>query len=240
MNITQNNNIGQLVALDYRTAPVFKRYGIDFCCNGNRSIADACAGKEIDSNQLITQLQQAIQSNDNTGTDYRSWPLDLLADYIEKKHHRYVTTRIQEITPFMEKVARVHGERHPELIEVEQLFYATAGNLTAHMKKEELMLFPAIRKMVKAQESGETYNMPSFGSVQGIIAEMHTEHDAEGERLRTIDKLTDNYTPPFDACNTYRVTLALLKEFEEDLHMHIHLENNILFPKAIELEKKLL
>ncbi|MFN8237520.1 MAG: hemerythrin domain-containing protein, partial [Chitinophagales bacterium] len=116
----------------------------------------------------------------------------------------------------------------------------TAGELTAHMKKEELMLFPFIRKMAKAQTTKEKVSTPMFGTVQNPIAMMHQDHDTEGERFRKIAALTQNYTPPADACNTYRVTFALLKEFEEDLHLHIHLENNILFPKAIELEKSIL
>ncbi len=241
MNITEQSIIGELVAQDYRTASIFKNQGIDFCCNGNRTIADACEKKKIDSSPLIETLQQTVKQNGNTvATDYNAWPLDLLADYIEKKHHRYVEQKIQEITPFLHKVARVHGDRHPELPEVEQLFNESAGELTMHMKKEELVLFPIIRKMVKAQDAGEPMSRPAFGTVQNPIAMMHHEHDTEGERFRKISQLTQNYTPPPDSCNTYRVTFALLKEFEEDLHMHIHLENNILFPKAIETEKALL
>ncbi len=161
-----------------------------------------------------------------------------MADYIEKKHHRYVENKIQEITPFLEKVARVHGDRHPELNEIRQLFDASAGELTAHMKKEEQILFPFIRKMVAAQNQNTTVQAP-FGTVQNPIQMMMHEHENEGERFRKIAALTDNYTPPEDACNTYRVTFFLLKEFEEDLHLHIHLENNILFPKSIAIEASL-
>lgn len=144
-------------------------------------------------------------------------------------------TKIQEITPFLHKVVRVHGNLHPELIEIEQLFKESAGELTAHMKKEELILFPYIRKMVEAQRSGTQVQAP-FGTVHNPIRMMMHEHDSEGERFRKIAALSNNYTPPADACNTYKVTYSLLKEFEEDLHLHIHLENNILFPKSIELE----
>lgn len=239
MNITEKNIIGDLVAQDYRTASVFKNHGIDFCCNGNRTIEDACESKNMEHSELIEKLQQAVQKSSNTETNYNSWPLDLLADYIEKKHHRYVEQKIQEITPFLNKVVRVHGDRHTELSEIEQLFRETAGELTAHMKKEELMLFPFIRKMVKMQNGNEPFSPPMFGTVQNPIAMMQHEHDTEGERFRKITELTQSYTPPIDACNTYRVTFALLKEFEEDLHLHIHLENNILFPKAIKLEKSI-
>lgn len=236
MEITKDTIIGELVAKDYRTASVFKDNKIDFCCNGNRSIEAACNENQIDSYVLIQQLEKLSTEGKSASTDYNSWPLDLLADYIEKKHHRYVETKITEIKPYLEKVVRVHGEKHNELYEVEQLFKDSAGELTAHMKKEELMLFPYIRKMVQAQGNGSTIKSP-FGTVKNPIKAMMVEHDNEGERFREIASLTDNYTPPSDACNTYRVTFALLKEFEDDLHLHIHLENNILFPKSIILEE---
>lgn len=235
MNITAQTIIGELTALDYRTALVFKKNGIDFCCNGNRSIEEACKNDNTRINTLITELQKAVETGDTTGANYNSWPLDLLADYIEKKHHRYVSTRIPEIQPLLNKVVKVHGDQHPELIEVEALFNASAGELTAHMKKEELILFPFIRKMVAA---GDRPVHAPFGTVQNPINMMMDEHDSEGERFRKIAALTGNYTPPADACNTYRVSFALLKEFEDDLHLHIHLENNILFPKAIALEQQ--
>lgn len=236
MNITKDTIIGALVAQDYRTASVFKNSKIDFCCNGNRTIEEACTQKNINGDALIAQLEAATNEvADAAGIDYKTWPLDLLADYIEKKHHRYVEGKIQEITPFLEKVVRVHGDRHPELAEVEQLFKASAGELTAHMQKEEMILFPFVRKMVEVKNSNTSIQAP-FGTVQNPIRMMMHEHEGEGERFRKIAALTDNYTPPADACNTYRVTFALIKEFEEDLHLHIHLENNILFPKSIEME----
>jgi regulator of cell morphogenesis and NO signaling len=129
----------------------------------------------------------------------------------------------------------VHGERHPELLEIESLFLGSAGALTAHMKKEELVLFPYIKKMV----SKGPVEKPHFGTVQNPVQMMMNEHEVEGGRFREIAELSHNYTPPEDGCNTYRVAFAVLKEYENDLHLHIHLENNILFPKAIALEKKL-
>lgn len=239
MNITKETIVGVLVAQDYRTASVFKQNGIDFCCNGNRTIEESCNQKQKNAGELIQQLEEVIAQNTNASSvDFNSWPLDLLADYVEKKHHRYVETKIQEINPFLNKVVKVYSDRHPELIEIEKLFIESAGELTTHMKKEELMLFPFIRKMVAFRQSGTTVRAP-FGTVQNPIQMMMHEHNTEGERFRKIAELTGDYTPPHDACNTYRVTYALLKEFEDDLHQHIHLENNILFPKAIELEQSL-
>ena len=237
MNIQEDQIIGELVANDYRTASVFKKYNIDFCCQGNRTINDACEAKEIDTQAVVNDINGLLNSKTDSSIDYQSWPLDLLADYIEKKHHRYVEQRTTEIKPYLEKICHVHGGRHPELLEISEHFNATAAELAMHMKKEELMIFPFIRKMVKAKEAGTKLAMPKFESIQFPIQAMMDDHTNEGERFRLIDELSNNYTPPEDACNTYRVTFALLKEFEQDLHLHIHLENNILFPKAIELEK---
>lgn len=239
MNIQENQIIGELVAKDYRTASIFKKYGIDFCCQGNRTINDACNAKKIDKKVVLSDLNALLQSQSENTTDYKSWPLDLLADYIEKKHHRYVEEKTLEIQPYLDKICRVHGERHPELLEINEHFTATAGELAKHMKKEELVLFPYVRKMVKAKQENIQLEKSHFGTVQNPIQMMMEEHSTEGERLRKIENLSNNYTPPADACNTYMVTIALLKEFEQDLHLHIHLENNILFPKAIELEKEL-
>ena len=239
MTIQKNQIIGELVAKDYRTASVFKKYGIDFCCQGNRTIDDACEKKNIDPKSVVQDLDTAIQAPGTNTTDYESWPLDLLADYIEKKHHRYVVEKTAEIKPYLDKICRVHGERHPELLEIREHFYVTAGELAQHMKKEELILFPFVRQMADAKHEGSKIAAPHFGTVQNPIAMMMHEHTAEGDRFRKIEELSNDYTPPQNACNTYRVTFALLKEFEADLHLHIHLENNILFPKAVELEKEL-
>ena len=239
MEINRNSNIGQIVAENYKAAAVFKKHGIDFCCNGNRTIERATGKKEGGPDQLIRELQEAVAEKNNGGIDFKSFPLDLLADYIEKTHHRYVEQKIGEITPFLRKIVQVHGMNHPELMEVERLFLASAGDLSAHLKKEELMLFPYIRSLVKAQLSGGSKPEHVIGTAAAYIAEMEKEHDAEGERFRTISALTDHYTPPEDACSTYRVTFSMLEEFEEDLHRHIHLENNILFPKAVRLEELL-
>jgi len=237
MNITEKHIIGELVAQDYRTAGVFKAHGIDFCCNGNRTISEACNKKGLDQELVVQELRDALKNNSSGGTDFQSWPPDLLVDYIEKKHHRYVEAKIPEIKAYLNKIAKVHGDNHPELHVVEQHFAESTDALAAHMKKEELILFPFIKKLAAADQNDERIPAPHFGTVENPIAMMHEEHDAEGERFRKIAELSNNYTPPADACNTYKVAFALLREFEEDLHLHIHLENNILFPKAVEMEE---
>ena len=230
--------IGHFVAEDYRTAAIFSKYKIDFCCNGNRTIDEACEKKGINSNVLLDELSHVLNEKGGESIDYKSWPLDLLIDYIEKKHHRYVEEKIPVLRQFLDKLCRVHGERHPELFKINELFTASAGELASHMKKEELILFPFVKKMVNAKLQQSAIQSPQFGTVENPIEMMMHEHDNEGERFRQIAELTNNYNPPADACNTYRVTFAMLEEFEKDLHLHIHLENNILFPKAIKLEQQ--
>ncbi|MPM44953.1 Iron-sulfur cluster repair protein ScdA [bioreactor metagenome] len=237
MVINSESIIGKIVAENYKAASVFKSYNIDFCCNGNRSIAAASKEKNIDENLILQQLSEVLDKKGDSEIDFKSWSIDLLADYIEKKHHRYVRAKTAEITPYLAKIADVHGDRHPELYEIKELFAQSAADLSAHMIKEENILFPLIREMVDKKARGEKLTRPPFGSIENPIKAMQVEHDNEGVRFRRISELSNNYETPQDGCNTYRVTLNLLKEFEDDLHRHIHLENNILFPAAIEFER---
>jgi regulator of cell morphogenesis and NO signaling len=231
--------IGQFVAEDFRTAALFNKYKIDFCCRGNRTVEQVCTKNNIDSNLLLDELDAIMRSTTGQNIDYQSWPIDLLVDYIQKKHHRYVEEKTPILSQFLAKLCKVHGANHPELFKINDLFTASAGELASHMKKEELILFPFIKKMVKVKLSNGVLQAPAFGSVESPIAMMMHEHDNEGVRFREIAELTADYTPPADACNTYKVTYAMLDEFEKDLHLHIHLENNILFPKAKALEAQL-
>lgn len=235
---TLEKTIGEIVAEDFRSAAVFKKYGIDFCCKGNRRIAEACEPKGIDPANIYNELEN-FRNVHSDNTDFNSWPLDLLADYVERMHHRYVEEKTPILIQFLQKIAKVHGERHPELHEVYELFMESAQDLAAHMKKEELILFPFIKKMIQVQRDGTPLDTAHFGTVENPVAMMKHEHAVEGERFQKIAELTNNYQFPEDACNTYRVSFQMLEEFETDLHKHIHLENNILFPKAIELEKTL-
>ncbi len=239
MKSTMERNIGEIVAENYRTAQIFKNHKIDFCCKGNRSIREVAEKDKIDADILLREIESVQQQTNDDTIDFKSWPLDLLADYIEKKHHRYVEAQIPVLNQYLDKLCRVHGDRHPELFEIREHFNTCAGELAMHMKKEELIVFPAVRKMVQAAQTGNPLAPPHFGTIQNPIRTMKQEHENEGDRFRLIDTLSDNYTPPADACNTYRVTYSLLLEFAEDLHMHIPLENNILFPKSEELEKQL-
>ena len=235
MNILEQPTIGEYVAKDYRTAAVFSKYGIDFCCKGNRTIEEACSKKELDSESIEKEIIQLLETKSEGTIDFKSWPTDLLIDYIEKTHHRYVEEKSIVLLAFLDKLCKVHGERHPELFSINELFKGSAGELAQHMKKEEFILFPFVKKMESAIRNGGAIEQPPFGTVENPIAMMREEHENEGERFVKIAELSNNYIPPADACNTYKVTFAMLQEFEQDLHKHIHLENNILFPKAIEM-----
>jgi len=241
MENLRSQSIGKFVADDYRTAAVFQNYGIDFCCRGGKTINEVCESKNISADEMLTKLDDVSKQTNDQNIDYKSWDLDLLTDYIEKKHHRYVEKTIPVLKQFLEKLCKVHGARHPELFDINEEFNISAVELTAHMKKEELMLFPFIKKMaaLKNVTVQEKWN-PVNGSVQNPINMMMEEHSIEGDRFSKIAELSNNYTAPADGCTTYNVAFEMLKDFEADLHMHIHLENNILFPGAISLEKVLL
>ncbi|WP_412476945.1 iron-sulfur cluster repair di-iron protein [Flavobacterium sp. TBRC 19031] len=238
MNALEQITVGEFVAGDFRTAAVFSKYGIDFCCKGNRTLEEVCEKKGLDVYSIQDELNAVLESKSDNNIDFKSWPIDLLIDYIEKTHHRYVEEKSTALLFYLDKLCKVHGQRHPELFEIGLHFKICATELAQHMKKEELILFPFVKKMFNALRDRESIEQPHFGTVNNPIAMMQDEHENEGERFRIIAKLTDNYNPPVDACETYRVTFAMLKEFEQDLHKHIHLENNIVFPKAQAMETK--
>lgn len=232
-------NVADIVVDNYRTATVFKKFGLDFCCGGRISLRDACEKHQIDLSELTSALEDVSEQQDNE-VDVNAMQIDVLSDYIEEKHHTYVRERIPEIEPFLSKLVRVHGEKNPELKKVEELFGLVKEELLAHMPKEEKVLFPYVKEMITAKNEGNVLERPHFGTIKNPITVMEAEHTSAGDAFKEIRDITNNLTPPEHACNTYRTVFSLLEEFEEDLHQHIHLENNILFPKAIALEEELL
>ncbi|MEI6595475.1 MAG: iron-sulfur cluster repair di-iron protein [Bacteroidota bacterium] len=239
MKDLKEKNVGEIVADDYRTSDIFKSHGIDFCCGGKKSLQKVCEEKHVDLDQITNELLN-IKTVSSTTHQFDTWKLDFLSDYIINTHHSYVEREMMVIYEYAKKVSSVHGHHYTEMVEVAEIFYDVAKELVAHMRKEEMILFPYIKELAKALENKTTIAKPGFMSVENPILAMINEHETVGEMLHKIDSLTHNYTPPEDACNTFRVLLAKLNEFENDLHTHIHLENNILFPKAIELEKQLM
>ena len=238
MNSIENKTIAEIVTENINTAHVFKKHGIDFCCRGGISIEKACAKNNVDYTQLEKELE-AVDTQVSNTYNYDNWDLSFLIDHIVNIHHTYVEEGITMLLQYAAKVANVHGLNFKEVIEINNLFIEVANELTTHMKKEELVLFPYIKQLVKATKENTTPTPPHFGTVNNPIKMMENEHENAGDIFKTIAKLSNNYTPPEDACNTFRELYAKLDEFEQDLHQHIHLENNILFPKAIQLEKQL-
>lgn len=234
-----NEKIGDIVSENFKTAAIFSKYGLDFCCGGQVTIDKAADKKGINKENLLDELKQVLKEGTAEQIDFNSWPGDLITSYVVKTHHRFVREKTPILTAFLDKLCKVHGHNHPELLDINKLFLECATELGQHMVKEENILFPAIEEMENANATKSAYTMPPFGSIENPINMMMHEHEGEGERFVKIAQLTDNYAAPADACSTYRVTFDMLKEFEQDLHKHIHIENNILFPKAIKLEKSL-
>jgi regulator of cell morphogenesis and NO signaling len=231
--------IGEMVAKDYRKAQVFKNLGIDFCCGGKKTIAEVCEKKGIDPNEVERQLLLIKGENTNSETDYQKWDLGFLSDYIINTHHQYVRENTAFITEIAQKVARVHGFRHPELIQVAELFTAIGNDLTLHLVKEEKILFPFIKELAQIYKTGGTVSEADFDKVSVPIRVMDAEHEQVGGDFETIRQITSNYQLPADACSSYTILFKKLEEYENDLHRHVHLESNILFPKSIQLEKEL-
>lgn len=239
METLKQKTVADLVTENIKTAHIFKKHGIDFCCGGGISIERACEKKGVDYTVLEVELSQALSENDRT-YNYKSWTPDFLTDHIINVHHTYVEENSTLLLQYSDRVMKVHGHHNTELVKINDLVKAVVEELAGHMKKEELILFPFIKKMVNAQKDDITLPRPAFGTVDNPIAMMEDEHEHAGELFRQIAHLSNNYTPPDHACNTYRAFYAKLQEFENDLHLHVHLENNILFPKAKQMEKSVI
>jgi regulator of cell morphogenesis and NO signaling len=239
MGINTNTSVGDIVKVNFKTAQIFEKNSIDFCCGGGVSLGEACSKANVDIDQLIPELESLVLLNDPDSKYIDGLELNELCDYIEKRHHSYVSETIPFLQQKLQKLCDVHGDNHSELFEVKELFDGAAENLSAHMKKEELLLFPYIRKMVKYKRE-DLNGKSELGEALKTIELMNEEHQIEGERFEKISTLTSSYTCPPDGCGTYQVTYKTLKDFETDLHRHIHLENNILFKKALLMENELI
>ena len=236
-----DETLGEIAVKDLRKAEVFKKYGLDFCCGGKKTVKEACADKGID----VTKVEQELQAADKVTSSvtnaappmpYSDWSLDFLADYIVNTHHSYVRKSIPDLRAYSSKVARVHGDRHPELETISKLVEEVCNEMTGHMVSEEEIVFPYV-KQVASKSNGKSFG--EFETIKTPIDMMEAEHDFVGRNMEEIRRLSDNYTLPADGCASYAFLFNKLQEFESDLFTHIHLENNILFPKALDIEKKL-
>jgi len=232
-----NTTIGEFVAEDYRTASVFEKYGIDFCCGGKISLSDACRERDIDTAAILAEIEAAKEEPQDRSRNYGSWGLPFLADYIVNTHHGYLNENTRQIVIYANKIAEVHGAHHPEVVEIARIFDRIATDMEAHLREEEEVLFPAIKRIDAARKEGIEPEAADLNKIKECLEKLHQDHDAIGDAVHSIRDLSKRYAIPDDVCNTFVVTYRKLKEFEDDLHKHVHLENNILFPKAARLWK---
>lgn len=226
--------IGEIAAKDMRKAGVFKKLGIDFCCGGKKTLKEAVAEMGLTEEQVKAELDRSEAAGSGQAVhDFDSWELGFLADYIYNVHHKYVRESGPIIEQLAEKVASRHGAVHPELFGLAEGLKRLMAEMYSHLQKEERVLFPAIKSLEGYGEKGQA----TIG-IEGPVHLMETEHHSAGDELRELRKLTRDYELPADACNSYTYLFDKIKEFENDLFQHIHLENNILFPKALKLERE--
>jgi regulator of cell morphogenesis and NO signaling len=238
MNIIDTTTIRDLAAGIPGATRVFEKFGIDYCCGGHRTMADACREASLQVEDLTRLLEEAGRaSQPGAERDWRKEPLTALTEYIIDKHHYYTRQELDRLEKLFDKVCSRHGENHPELFEAQKAFYQLKEDLVPHMLKEEQVLFPYITRMEEAVSEGRAVSPSFFGAVRNPVRMMMTEHDTAGDLLKLLRGITRGYTTPPDGCVSFQTLYQALAAFEADLHQHIHLENNILFPRAVEMEE---
>ena len=239
MTITTEKSVRELALENPASTRVFEKLGIDYCCGGKKSLEEACRAANLNIDQVLASLEQ-LNEPAEAADEERNWdaePLGVLIAHIQQTHHKYTREEIARLGPLFEKVCSVHGRNHPELLEVYAAFKGLAQELSTHLMKEEMILFPYIVRMEAAVARKESFGPAPFGSVQNPVSMMEHEHDSAGNALRAMKQASNGYSAPADSCVSYQTLYRALAEFENDLHRHIHLENNILFPRAVALEK---
>ena len=238
MTISATKKVGELAAEVPRAIPLFEGLGIDYCCGGNQSLEEACASAGVKTEQVIHTLEDATAAATpgESGKNWQVEPLSLLTTHIVDRHHSYVSSELARLGALLDKVCSVHGQNHSELFTIQQFFTGLSQEMTMHMYKEENILFPYIEQMEAALNGRRPMPYPPFGSVLNPIQMMEMEHDTAAGALRGMRKSSSNFTVPADGCASYQALYKGLVDFEQDLHLHIHLENNILFPRATAME----
>jgi len=238
MVVTEHSEIGAIVAANPRAAAVFEKYGIDFCCRGNRPLDTVSRERGVDTAEILAALSNCPDASAATAPRFATWSIDLLTSYIEENHHRYIREAAPILREHTAKIAKVHGRNHPELLVIARTFAQLSDDLEQHMIKEERILFPLMRELAAAARHARTVPGPAgqLPSPDGPIAVMMQEHQQAGDDMAAIRKLSQDYAAPADGCATYRACFQELADFEHDLHDHVHLENNLLFPRALALE----
>lgn len=226
-------SIGKIVADDYRAARIFQKYQIDFCCGGHLLLQDACRNQGIEPNAIVEEIAALQSEPADQSKNYTAWKWPFLVDYIVNVHHSYINEHGPNLSLHTQKTAEVHGERHPEIREIATIFNRMMDELKEHLRKEEESFFPAIKRLSATQK--EAVSPGELDVIRDDLTKLRTEHEPVGDMLHAIRRLSLDFQIPADACNTYTVAYRGLEEFENDLHKHVHLENNILFPKVEQL-----
>ena len=241
MNLEPTASVREFATSIPTATRIFEQLGIDYCCGGNQTLGDACARAGLSLETVLERLQEGESAEHQLSSvplHAEASGLASLVEYIVTRHHGYVKQEIPRLQRLLKKVVGVHGKGHPELLVIQESFHALAAEMTLHMMKEENVLFPYIIELEKAAQEGKTPRKPMFGTVANPVHMMELEHESSGEGLKRMHEASSAYTPPENACFSYRTLYAALVEFEADMHQHIHLENNILFPRAIKIEEQ--
>jgi regulator of cell morphogenesis and NO signaling len=237
MEAMQTKTVAEIASQSLAAVRVFEKLGIDYCCGGKRPLADVCEGKGLDASDVQKQLDAALSAAPSTAVDWNQSNLTDLVDHIITVHHDYLRRELPAISTRLEKVYRVYNQRHgPTLTGLPEVFARLKEELELHMRKEEMILFPAIGVYEAAASEGQSLDSLALGSVANPVRAMEAEHEEAGSALAAIREITRNFELPEYACVTYRALMHGLEELEKDLHLHIHLENNILFPRTLQLE----
>jgi len=236
MNFNRDTKVKEIVVANPGATRILEGAGVDYCCGGNKSLHDACAHAGVSEEEIMERLRENKADVGPADENWVSAPLGDLTQHIREKHHRYVREAVQRVPALLAKVKTKHGNNHPEIAEIEGLFLKVGREMTMHMQKEEQILFPYIEALERAASGRGTLEPPFFQTVRNPVHAMMEEHDAAAALVKQIRTASSAYTPPANACASYQALYRALQEFEADLHEHVHLENNILFPRAVEME----
>lgn len=236
MNFSRRTKVKDIALFNPAARQILENAGLDYCCGGGTSLDEACLHANVSPDEILKLVREKSKNATQEDGNWVAMPLSELTRHIREKHHQYVREAIHRTQPLLDKVISKHGSNHAELGEIGKLFTEVSREMIMHMQKEEQILFPYVDAMERAVTKHEPVEPPFFQTVRNPIHTMMKEHDAAGEFVNEIRRLTSDYTAPAGACASFKALYEALREFESDLHQHVHLENNVLFPRAVEME----